>query len=130
MSRPKEKSARRRALLEPELRLKVNLRDNMLGPGKLRLLEQIDKLGSISAAAREMGIGYRRAWFLIETLQACFAEPLLSTSRGGGTQGGAKLTAAGHELLAHHREFEAKMQTTAAPFLGWLKQVEAKPEPS
>ncbi len=119
MSRRKEKAAAPTSET-PELRIKINLGDNMLGPGKIQLLARIGTLGSISAAAREMGLGYRRAQFLIETLQACFAAPLLVTSRGGGGKGGAKLTAAGQELVARHQEFIAGMQAQAAPFMAWL----------
>lgn len=64
----------------------------MLGSGKMKLLRLVGEKGSISAGAREMGIGYRRAWDLLETLQNCFAEPLLDSRRGGAEKGGSRLT--------------------------------------
>ena len=54
-----------------------------LGPGKADLLEGIAATGSISAAAREAGMSYRRAWILVDTMNACFAKPLVMTAKGG-----------------------------------------------
>ena len=60
-----------------------------LGPGKVRLLEEITERGSISAAGRGMGMSYRRAWLLVDDLNHCFKEPLVQTQCGGsGGRGG------------------------------------------
>ncbi len=86
----------------------------------MRLLALLAETGSITAAAKEMGIGYRRAWFLLETLQACFAEPLFETARGGAGKGGTRLTEAGTDLLHRYSDFTGALDAAAAPFLNWL----------
>jgi len=77
-----------------------------LGPGKVRLMELIAKHGSISAAAREMGMSYRRAWLLVEESNRLFAVPLVETVAGGSGGGGAMLTDAGHKAVAAYRDIE------------------------
>jgi molybdate transport system regulatory protein len=79
-----------------------------LGPGKADLLDAVDQAGSISAAARAMGMSYRRAWILIEAVNRDFKEPLVETSAGGSGGGGARVTAAGHEALRRYRAMEDK----------------------
>lgn len=102
----------------PGVRTKIYVRDDMIGSGKIDLLRLISETGSISAAAREMGCGYRRAWFLLETLQRCFRAPLTVTTRGG--PGGTQLTALGRELLDRHTAHEAEINSVSAPYLAWL----------
>lgn len=80
----------------------------MLGPGKADLLDLIRETGSISAAGRRMGMSYKRAWLLVDTMNACFRQPLVATSRGGRSQGGARLTETGEQVLAHYRRMEVK----------------------
>ena len=79
-----------------------------LGPGKADLLDAVDQAGSISAAARNMGMSYRRAWILIEAMNRDFKEPLVETSAGGSGGGGAQVTAAGNEALRRYRAMEHK----------------------
>ena len=69
-----------------------------MGPGKAELLDAIEQAGSISAAARAMGMSYRRAWLLVDTMNRAFAEPLVETHPGGGKQAGAQLTEAGRRV--------------------------------
>jgi len=128
LSRPKEKDTAERPLLDPTLRAKVYMRDDMVGAGKVTLLRLLGETGSIAAAAREMGIGYRRAWFLLESLQACFAQPLFTTARGGKGKGGAQLTETGSALIAQYGEFEARLETASRPFLDWLTTQQAAPK--
>lgn len=71
----------------------------MLGPGKAQLLQGIRETGSISAAGRAMAMSYKRAWSLVEELNAAFAEPLVASARGGAGGGGAALTPAGERVL-------------------------------
>jgi molybdate transport system regulatory protein len=78
-----------------------------LGPGKIRLLEAIREHGSISAAARSMGMAYRHAWILVDELNRCFAEPVVRASIGGRRGGGAELTPWGEELIARFHRIEA-----------------------
>jgi molybdate transport system regulatory protein len=77
-----------------------------LGPGKADLLEAIQRHGSITAAARELGMSYRRAWVLVETMNLCFATPLVATSRWRGR--GASLSEAGRQVLDLYRDLERK----------------------
>lgn len=77
-----------------------------IGPGKISLLEEIDRRGSISSAARAMGMAYRHAWELIDDLNACFAAPVLEVEIGGPRGGGAGLTAWGREVVERYRRME------------------------
>ena len=79
-----------------------------LGPGKAALLEAINRAGSISAAAREMGMSYRRAWNLIEAMNGDFRLPLVKKISGGVGGGGAAVTTAGFEALERYRLIEKK----------------------
>ena len=79
-----------------------------IGPGKADLLDAIAASGSISAAAKRMGMSYRRAWLLVDTMNNCFRAPLVASARGGSGGGGARLTPLGEEVLARYRDMEAK----------------------
>lgn len=83
-------------------------RISAIGPGKADLLEAIERGGSISAAARLMGMSYKRAWDLVDTMNQCFQEPLVITATGGNHGGGAQVTEFGYEVLRRYREIEAK----------------------
>ncbi len=78
-----------------------------LGPGKVDLLEAIAETGSISAAARAMGISYRRAWLLVDTMNRCFHGNLVTTVTGE-RGGGAEVTDLGPEVIECYRKMEAK----------------------
>lgn len=79
-----------------------------MGPGKADLLEAIARHGSISAAAREMAMSYRRAWDLVDSLNHSFGHALVETATGGKSGGGASLTSAGHDVLKRYRRMESK----------------------
>ncbi|HZU54163.1 MAG TPA: hypothetical protein VFF77_09740 [Holophagaceae bacterium] len=79
-----------------------------LGPGKADLLEAIGREGSISAAARALGMSYRRAWLLVDAMNRCFKEPFVSAGKGGANGGGASLTRSGARALARYRAMEEK----------------------
>ena len=79
-----------------------------LGPGKASLIEAVGRTGSISAAARELGMSYRRAWQLIDATNNCFRQPLVETATGGRGGGGATVTPFGEEVLDRFRTIEAK----------------------
>lgn len=85
--------------------------ERAIGPGKIRLLELIRDLGSIAAAGRAMGMSYRRAWLLVDSLNRCFREPVVSTQLGGRAGGGAGLTRFGKALVAHYRAMEVEAHT-------------------
>jgi molybdate transport system regulatory protein len=74
-----------------------------IGPGKAMLLQSIRDSGSISAAAREMRMSYKRAWVLLDSMNQAFTEPVVITAPGGAGGGGATLTRFGAELLERYR---------------------------
>lgn len=86
--------------------------DRALGPGKIRLLEAIGKTGSISQAGRSLDMSYRRAWLLVDDLNHCFREAVVTTQPGGAQGGGAALTPFGRELIEKYRSIES--EATAA----------------
>lgn len=79
-----------------------------MGPGKADLLRAIEATGSISAAARELGMSYRRAWLLVDTMNQCFKSPLVETLTGGQHGGGAHVTELGQDVLRRYLAMEAK----------------------
>jgi molybdate transport system regulatory protein len=80
-----------------------------LGPGKIELLELVQRTGSITEAARQMGVSYMRAWTLIRTMNDCFRKPLVAAARGGRAGGGgATLTETGREALALYRRMSGR----------------------
>ena len=91
----------------PGLTLRV-LADDFpaMGPGKARLISLIDATGSISAAAREMGMSYRRAWLLVEAINSSFNRPVIITAVGGKRGGGAAVTQFGRRLVDEYRAME------------------------
>lgn len=105
--------------MTPRLRINARLyRDGeiAIGPGKADLLDAIAATGSISAAARMMGLSYRRAWLLADTMNRCFFEPLIVTAAGGKSGGGASLSELGRRILADYRAMETALDAAAAPF--------------
>jgi molybdate transport system regulatory protein len=96
------------------LRIKMDIGGAAIGPGKASLMHKIDALGSISAAAREMGINYRRAQLLLGTLNDALGKPVVETTKGGAAKGGANLTKEGRVLLeAYDRCTQIAGQNTA-----------------
>jgi molybdate transport system regulatory protein len=81
--------------------------EQRIGPGKVRLLELVADTGSISAAAREMDMSYRRAWLLIDEMNRMFKEPVIAAAAGGAHGGGAELTGLGRNVIATYRAIEA-----------------------
>lgn len=80
----------------------------VMGPGKAELLQLIERTGSISAAAREMPMSYRRAWMLVDTMNRSFRKPVVATSAGGERGGGAVVTEFGRDVLLRYVAMEAK----------------------
>lgn len=91
-----------------------------IGPGKISLLHAIEHTGSISAAAREMGMSYRRAWLLVDAMNHCFKEPLVDAATGGKKGGGAKVTELGKRIIRSYLEMEAKATKCVAKELSEL----------
>jgi molybdate transport system regulatory protein len=100
------------------LTLRVDLAPlGAVGPGKIRLLEFVDEMGSISAAGRAMKMSYRRAWLLVDELNRLFKSPLVTTRLGGEAGGGAELTSFGKSMVRHYRDMEIEAQAAAAAHL-------------
>lgn len=116
----KTPAARRRmlaadgALSRASLRLRIVFPgERQLGPGKADLLDAIHRTGSISSAARELGMSYRRAWLLADELTRLFKRPILMTAAGGAHGGGAALTPFGQALIAAYRRIEDRSAEVA-----------------
>ncbi|NNU80130.1 LysR family transcriptional regulator [Halovulum dunhuangense] len=90
----------------------------MLGPGKADLLDGIRRTGSIAAAGRAMSMSYKRAWSLVEEMNAAFRGPLVRSSRGGAKGGGADLTELGEAVLRHYRDLEDAAASACADRIG------------
>jgi molybdate transport system regulatory protein len=84
-----------------------------IGPGKIALLEAIRGEGSISAAARHLGMSYRRAWALVEQINEALREPAVATAIGGQHGGGAAVTPAGERIIELYRTIEGLARTSA-----------------
>ena len=111
----------------PAARIRITFEpDISLGPGKARLLEGIRDLGSIAAAGRRMGMSYKRAWLLVEQMNAAFKAPLVAAAKGGEHGGGAALTPAGAGVLARYRRMETATQRAVARDAAALRRMLAK----
>ena len=92
--------------LDIRLRILFELGGPPLGPGKIDLLEQIAAGGSLSRAAHELGMSYRRAWALVQELSQMFGQSVVVTTVGGPAGGGAELTPFARQLIASYRSVE------------------------
>lgn len=95
---------------------------SQIGHGKIRLLELIAQHGSISRAAKEMSMSYRRAWLLADEINRMFKTPILETQHGGSGGGSARLTSFGHAVVGHYRAIEAQSMKLSAKQLRELEQ--------
>ena len=108
---------------QARFRLRIRKGDDIaVGPGKIDLLEAIAHSGSITAAARALGMSYRRAWLLIDSLNRAFRAPVVATQHGGSRGGGAMLTPLGEELVARYRRLERNAHRAVADDLNALAE--------
>ncbi|MEO6718353.1 MAG: ModE family transcriptional regulator [Novosphingobium sp.] len=101
----------------PYLKIKIQLfcgDEIAMGPGKADLLEAISREGSISAAGRALGMSYRRTWLLVDTMNRCWAEPLVATNPGNARGGGACVTTLGKSVLTHFRSLQHRISNAAS----------------
>ena len=99
----------------PVVRFRIDFGEHSsVGPGKIRLLEAIRDSGSLSKAARNIGMSYRRAWLLVESLRHSFREPVTVASKGGKAGGGMLVTEFGEALIKNYRELERDFATLTA----------------
>jgi molybdate transport system regulatory protein len=100
------------------VRFRVDFGDQCsVGVGKIELLEGIARTGSLSQAAREMRMSYRRAWLLLEDMNISFDHPVAHASVGGRGGGGVVLTSFGTRLVAGYRQLETSLQPLADTYL-------------
>ncbi len=91
------------------IRIRIAVGDNIaIGQGKADILAAVGRTGSISGAARELAMSYRKAWLLVDEMNQCFRSPVVVATKGGLRGGGAQVTALGEEALARFREIQAK----------------------
>ena len=109
----------------PGIRTKLFVANETIGIGKIKLLQLVGEIGSISGAARQMGMNYRRAWFLLDSMQSGFAEPLLRTERGGKGRGGASLTPLAEELINRYEAHATLIASQSTDILEWLRSVQS-----
>lgn len=100
--------------LRPRLRV-LHGEEIALGPGKADLLAAIESAGTLAEAAKLLGLSYMRAWKLLQTMNACFREPLVATTRGGSGHGRSSLTETGKAVLALYRRMEEEARSAAEP---------------
>ena len=94
-----------------------------IGPGKVAVLEEIARSGSISAAGRVLRMSYRRTWELVEELNRSIGTPVVETAAGGSGGGGAVLTAAGKTIIERYRAIELDTALAARKHLLALNRV-------
>jgi len=115
------------------IRFRIDFKEHCsIGPGKIDLLERIGSTGSLSQAGRELGMSYRRAWLLLDSLNSSFREPVVATSIGGKSGGGAALTKFGAKVVATYRQLEKDFNTTAIKRFAAIGEVvnDAKKNPA
>ena len=103
----------------PAIRFRVDFDDRCsVGVGKIRLLEAVEHTGSLSQAARKIAMSYRRAWLLIDSMNAEFDTPVVSASVGGRGGGGAKVTSFGRGLIEAYRQLESRLVLLTTACMG------------
>jgi molybdate transport system regulatory protein len=98
----------------PTVRFRIDFEnDSNVGPGKIALLETIREKGSLAAAARTLGMSYRRAWLLVESLNNAFEKPTTINTTGGTGGGGAVVTEFGLLLIERYRELDHQIRDSS-----------------
>jgi molybdate transport system regulatory protein len=101
-------------MADTHLSIRLDLANgDRIGPGKIALLEAIRAKGSISGAARQLGMSYRRAWLLVERINEAFREPAVTAATGGQHGGGAVVTPVGERVIDLYRSIEGLARTSA-----------------
>ena len=116
----------KQALPRPEVRFRMRIRTGdtvALGPGKVALLEAVHEHGSISAAARSLGMSYRRAWLLIDELNRSLKSPATISEQGGQSGGGCVLTPVGENIVRLYREVETQAHQACAAQIAALTKL-------
>jgi molybdate transport system regulatory protein len=107
-----------------EFRLRISRGEDIaVGPGKIDLLEAIASTGSITAAAKKLGMSYRRAWLLVDTMNRCFDAPVVAAEAGGSRGGGTRVTPLGAEVVRRYRRVETSAARAGAADLAALTRL-------
>ncbi|HZZ04077.1 MAG TPA: LysR family transcriptional regulator [Paraburkholderia sp.] len=125
-AKTKPAPATRSAKPRPEVRFRMRIRSGdavALGPGKVELLEAVREYGSISAAARSLGMSYRRAWLLIDELNRSLKAPATHSEQGGQSGGGCTLTPVGESIIRLYRDVEVEAQRSCAKQIAELTRM-------
>ncbi|MBL3657669.1 winged helix-turn-helix domain-containing protein [Fulvivirga sediminis] len=85
--------------------------EKFFGPGPLQLLQLIEELGSLSKAAKTMGMSYKKAWDIVNTLNSKASEPIVLSQKGGAKGGGAEITEKGRQIMKSYSELNKKIET-------------------
>jgi molybdate transport system regulatory protein len=113
----------------PSLSVRIDLDpQGRIGPGKIALLESIDKNGSISAAGRAMDMSYKRAWDLVDEINRICRQAAVERQTGGKNGGGAVLTAFGLSLVTRYRRIERDATSAARKELQALRRAIGRPK--
>jgi len=116
--------------MKPDVQFRLRIRngaDIAVGPGKIELLEAISTTGSITSAAKALGMSYRRAWLLVDTMNRCFKTRVVQTEAGGNRGGGTRLTPLGTQLVRSYRRIEARAAKAGAAEIASLTRLLAPP---
>jgi molybdate transport system regulatory protein len=117
------------ARLLPSLSVRIDLdREGRIGPGKIELLENIRRFGSISAAGRAMDMSYKRAWDLVDEINRICRQAAVERQTGGKNGGGAALTPFGISLVARYRKIEREAASAVRKELLGLQSDIGKPK--
>jgi molybdate transport system regulatory protein len=117
-------------LFKPLVRFRIDFAKHCsVGPGKIDLLEAIQRFGSLSQAARTLKMSYRYAWLLLDNLNTSFREPMTTASVGGKGGGGVVLTPFGEQIIRAYREFERDLEQVAERHLAPLADLPSKAAP-
>jgi molybdate transport system regulatory protein len=113
----------------PSLSVRIDLRpEGRIGPGKIQLLENIHKCGSISAAGRAMEMSYKRAWDLVDEINRICRQAAVEPQTGGKNGGGAVLTPFGISLVTRYRKIERNATTAVRKELQALRNEIGRPK--
>jgi molybdate transport system regulatory protein len=107
-------SVRVGTMIDTRLSIRLDLADgSRIGPGKIAMLEAIRDKGSISEAARRLGMSYRRAWMLVDQINGILHESGVSTAQGGHHGGGTTLTSTGKRIIELYHAIEEQTRASA-----------------
>ena len=105
---------------KPTFKLWFETREGYIfGQGTFELLQKVQELGSLSAAAKALGMSYRYAWGVIKETEEQTGKPLLKTYRGGRSKGGATLTQAGREIIRDFSRMRKVIESACMDDIGW-----------